>query len=199
MCRARYCLLGRVPISFIFECQQTNERARMDGEETFHFTPRSFLVRVLPKNGMKKKTASLLDISVHFQTFGEHNSFSWYHDNLTEAKALWLTVCRARYWAVYLFHSSSNASKQMSVQEWMEKTFHFTPRSFLVRVLPKNGMSGMPLGKMGLYLLELYGTEYTRPYCYCTRWGETFFFHCGFVVASSGFSNLICFERVFIL
>ena len=64
----------------------------------------------------------------------------------------------------------------MSVQEWMEKTFHFTPRSFLVRVLPKNGMSGMPLGKMGLYLLELYGTEYTRPYCYCTRWGETFFF-----------------------
>ena len=80
MCRARY-LLGRVPISFIFECQQTNERARMDGEETFHFTP----------------------------------------------------------------------------------------RSFLVRVLPKNGMSGMPLGKMGLYLLELYGTEYTRPYCYCTR------------------------------
>ena len=44
----------------------------------------------------------------------------------------------------------------MSVQEWMEKTFHFTPRSFLVRVLPKNGMSGMPLGKMGLYLLELY-------------------------------------------
>ena len=71
-------VLGRVPISFIFECQQTNERARMDGEETFHFTP----------------------------------------------------------------------------------------RSFLVRVLPKNGMSGMPLGKMGLYLLELYGTEYTRPYCY---------------------------------
>ena len=60
--------------------------------------------------------------------------------------------------------------------------------SFLVRVLPKNGMSGMPLGKMGLYLLELYGTEYTRPYC--------FFFHCGVVVvASSGFSNLICFEE----
>ena len=51
-----------------------------------------------------------------------------------------------------VFHSFSNASKRMSVQEWMEKTFHFTPRSFLVRVMPKNGMSGMPLAKMGLYL-----------------------------------------------
>ena len=137
VCRARYWAM------YLFH-SFSNASKRMSVQEwmekTFHFTPRSFLVRVLPKNGMKKKTASLLGISVHFQTFGEHNSFSWYHDNLTEAKALWLTVCRARYWAVYLFHSSSNASKQMSVQEWMEKTFHFTPRSFLVRVLPKNGI-----------------------------------------------------------
>ena len=35
-------VLGRVPISFIFECQQTNERARMDGED-LSFHPSLFL------------------------------------------------------------------------------------------------------------------------------------------------------------